>query len=41
MEFWNVQFQILKQNFEVHGIIKNIDDSWGRFCYHSLEDIHI
>jgi hypothetical protein len=24
MEFWNVQFKILKQDFEIHGIIKKL-----------------
>jgi hypothetical protein len=33
--------QILKKDFEVHGIVKSTDDSWGRFCCHSLEDLHI
>ncbi len=41
MEFWSVQSQILKKDFEVHGIVKSTDDSWGRFCCHSLEDVHI
>ncbi len=41
MEFWSVQFQILKKDFEIHGIVKSTNDSWNRFCCHSLKDIHI
>lgn len=40
-EFWSVQSQFLKKDFEVHGIVKSTDASWGRFCCHSLEDVHI
>ncbi len=32
---------ILKKDFEVHGIVKSTNDSWGRFCCHSLKDVHI
>jgi hypothetical protein len=31
MEFWSVQSQIFKKDFDVHGIVKSIDDFWGRF----------
>jgi hypothetical protein len=35
----NIKF--LKKDFEVHGMVKSIDDSWGRFCCHGLKDVHI
>jgi len=41
VEFWSVQSQIFKKDFEVHGIVKSTDGSWGRFCCHSLEDLHM
>jgi hypothetical protein len=41
VEFWSVRSQILKKDFEVHGIVKSTDGSWGRFCCHSLEDLHM